>query len=124
MSFLDNNNVSPSGQGTSGNTDIVIQLQGIVSQLSALVQAFNGRIAFGTFTLGAGASTVVQNTAIKGNSFIAWMPTNAAAAALEGSAKCLYRSAISAGTSFTVSTGNGIAAAGTETYSYAIITAL
>ncbi len=117
MSFEDNNGQ----QGSGGNPDIVIQLQSIVSQLSALVQAFSGRLSFGTFTLGAAATTVVQNTAVKGNSYISWVPSNAAASALEGSAKCLYKSTVAAGASFTVATGNAVAAAGTETYDYIII---
>lgn len=119
MSFEDN---ASRASGGSENTDIVIQLQGVVSQLSALVAAFNGRFAFGTFTLAATPTTVIPNTAAKGNSMILLTPMNAAAATLMGSNKSLEVSAISAGTSFTVATASGVAAAGTETFSYTIIT--
>lgn len=122
MSFLDSAGPAALGQGTSGNTDVVIQLQGIVSQLSALVQAFNGRVAFGTFTLAAAATTVIPTTAVKGDSNISWTPTNAAAGTLMGGTKSLYVSAISAGVSFTVATASGVVAAGTETFAYIIVT--
>lgn len=110
------------GQGTAGGTDIVTQLQGIVRQLSAWVQAFQGRITYGSFTLSAAVSTVVPNTAVASNSQIALSATNAAAATLMGSAKSLYTSAVSPGVSFTVATANGVAAVGTETFNYSIQT--
>ena len=108
------------GQGTAGGTDVVTQLQGIVRQLGAWVQAFRGRQLFGTFTLSAAATTTIPNTGVLGNSAISWVPTNAAAATLLSGSKNLYRSAISAGTSFTVATADGTSAAGTETFSYTI----
>lgn len=108
--------------GSAGNQDVVIQLQGIVNQLSALVAAFQGRFTFGTFTFAAAATTVVPNTAVRSNSVIVYTPTNAAAGTLIGSAKSVYTSAISSGTSFTAATASAVAAAGTETFSYAIMT--
>ena len=110
-----------SGAGSMGVSDVVIQLQGIVSQLTALVKAFKGRPTYGTFTLAAAASTTITQPAVQSNSEISLSPTNAAAATLQGSAKALYYT-ITAGTSFTVLTASGGNAAGTETFSYIINT--
>ena len=78
----------------------------------------------GTFTCAANTNTVVTNNAIVSatgsNSTITFTPTNAAAATLMGSSKALYISAKSAGVSFTMTTADGAAAAGTETFSYMI----
>lgn len=126
MSFMDPGmNHGPmgghAGQGSAGVTDAVTALQGIVRQMSAWVQAFSGRMVFGTFTLGAAASTVVTNSAVQSNSYISYTPTNAAAATLMSTSEALYTSAQSHGVSFTVTTADGGAAAGTETFSYIII---
>lgn len=75
---------------------------------------------FGTFTLSAAAATTVTDTNVAANSYIGWTPTNAAAAGVEGSSKKLYISARTAGASFQVTTGDGVAAAGTETFTYVI----
>jgi hypothetical protein len=53
-------------------------------------------------------------------SVITLMPTNAAAATLMSGAKSLYVSTRTAATSFVVSTADGNAAAGTETFEYII----
>jgi hypothetical protein len=74
----------------------------------------------GSFTLGAAATTTVTNANVYSGCRITLTPTNAAAATLMGSAKCLYVSAKTQGTSFAVTTGNGVAAAGTETFDYQI----
>lgn len=118
---MSNQDFNAPGQGTAGATDVVIQLQGIVRQLTAWVQAFNGRLVTGTFTLSAAATTTVAQTAATATSVIQLTPTNAAAATLMGSVKSLYYT-ITPGTSFTVHTANGAAAAGTETFSYLIQT--
>src|SRR5262249_4172264 len=76
--------------------------------------------SIGTFTLAAAASTTINDANVKSMSAILWIPTNAAAGALEGSAKKLYLSARTAGTSFAVATASAAAAAGTEAYVYAI----
>lgn len=107
---------------SAGVTDVVTQLQGIVRQLTALVQAINGRTTFGTFTMPVAASLVVPNTAVKGNSVVSLSPTNISAGTLMGGARSLYISALSAGTSFTVATANAANAAGTETFTYTIET--
>ena len=75
----------------------------------------------GSFTCTAGATTVVSNSNAQAGMRIALYPTNAAAAALQGTAAgaLFFGGTISAGVSFTlVSTGG--AAAGTETFDYAI----
>lgn len=109
-------------QGSAGVTDAVTQLRGIVRQLGACVTAFQGRMVFGTITLDAAADTVVPNTAAQGNSYIIPLPANQDAAQLMGGAQTLWVSAKSPGTSFTFSTANGVAAAGTEIFSYIMIT--
>lgn len=118
----------PPGQGSSGGTDIVTSIQGLIRQFSASNQNMLSLIAaiekvfpltLGSFTLAAAASTVVTQPAIKANSFVVWVPTNAAAGTLLGSAKNLYLSALTAGASFTVTTASGANAAGTETFLYA-----
>lgn len=123
-------NQLPPYQGP-GVSDVVIQLQGIVRQLSSLVTAIgnvvsqlsliaSSKVKKGTFQLGASVSTVVADTSVTGTSEISWSPTNAAAGTLEGSTKKLYLSARSPGVSFTVTTASGVAAAGTETFQYMI----
>jgi hypothetical protein len=109
-------------QGSGAVTDAVTQLQGIVRQLSNWVAAFKGRPTFGTFTLAATATTTITEPATQSNSFINLTATNASAATLMGSNKSLYISAKVAGTSFTVATAAGTNAAGTETFSYTVIT--
>lgn len=74
----------------------------------------------GSFTLGAAATTTVTNSNVYSGCRITLTPTNAAAATLMGSAKCLYVSAKTNKTSFAVTTGDGTAAAGTETFDYQI----
>lgn len=110
------------GQGTAGATDVVTQLQGIVRQLSAWVQVFKGRAAFGSFTMGAAATTVISQPVVASNSIITLTPTNAAAGTLMGSTKSLYISAKTTGVSFTVATASGVVAAGGETFDYSIST--
>lgn len=75
----------------------------------------------GTVALGAAATTVVANTSATASSVVVLTPTNAAAATLMAGAKSLYVSARSAGVSFTLATADGNAAAGTETFAYALI---
>ena len=107
---------------TTGPQDVVIQLQGIVQQLSNLVAATKlaNALTFGTFTMTAGASTIVAQPAAQSNSVIIINPTNAAAATLVR-VNGVFVSAIVSGTSFTVSTDTG-SATGTETFNYLINT--
>ncbi len=113
---------SPSGQGSgqASASDINSTLQGIVRQLAAWVMAFQGRSVYGSFTLAASATTTVTQPAVKANSVVTLSATNAAAATLMGSAKALYVSALTPGASFTVTTASGGAAAGSETFMYAV----
>lgn len=77
----------------------------------------------GTFTWnGAAATTTVNNAGVQATTQVLLIPTNAAAATLIGSNECPYVSSISVGTSFTLSTAAGTAAAGTETFFYILIT--
>jgi hypothetical protein len=125
------------GQGSSGGTDIVTQLQGIVRQLSTsnanintLITSVNALTAAvlatfpritGSFTLAAAASTTVTQTKTAANSVILLIPTDASAATLMGSNKSLYISALTTGASFAVSTASGGNAAGTETFDYIMV---
>lgn len=122
MSFLDSQQPNTTPNQTAGVTDIVTQLQAIVRQLTALRDAFTGRVISGTFTMAAAATSIIIQPATQSNSSILLTPTNASAATLQGSAKALYISVKTPGTSFTVATANAAAAAGTETFSYTINT--
>jgi len=75
----------------------------------------------GTFTCANNTNTVVANVSVTAASLIFIMPTNAAAATLMGAATSLYISAKVVEASFTVTTANAGAAAGTETFNYLII---
>lgn len=101
------------------------QVAAFNTQLTALIAAilavFPTAIFTGSFTLGAAATTVVNNGHVLSSSIIIPFPTNASAATLMGSAKSLYISAKSAGVSFTVATASAGAAAGTETFSYVLV---
>ena len=112
----------PPGQGTAGATDINSTLQGIVRQLGLWVKAFAGRNTFGSFTMAAAATTTVPQPAVEANSNITLTATNASAGTLQGSAKSLFILSKSPGISFTVQTANAAAAAGTETFNYAVQT--
>ncbi len=71
-------------------------------------------------TLAAAATTTVNDTNVTATSMIVLVPTNAAAATLVGGANSPYVSSRSAGASFVISTASGVAAAGTETFTYTI----
>lgn len=102
---------------TNGNL-LVQNISKLITTLTGLLP-FGG--AFGTFTCAASATTTVTDVNVKTNSVILLMPTNAAAGTLQGSAKSLYISTRTLNTSFVVSTASAAAAAGTETFSYIII---
>ena|ERR1700677_4469181 len=117
------------GQGSSGGTDIVTSLQGIIRQLSnanantltliSAIQSVFPRIT-GSFTLAAAATTTVTQPEITATSVVLPFPTNAAAATLMGSAKALYIKTLTPGASFTVETANAANAVGSETFSYIV----
>ena len=112
----------PPGQGTAGITDLVNLLHGILTQLTNWVSAFNERLVYGTFTLGAAATTEVLQPAAQANSQISFTALNASAGTLMGSTESLYLSSINPGVSFTVATASGSNAAGTEQFQYKITT--
>lgn len=98
------------------NMSLLIQtMQGIATSLSALVGQSTG-----TFTMTATATRTVTDVNVKADSIIQLMPTNATAGTLMGGTRSLYVSARSAGVSFTVATASGVAAAGTENFSYLV----
>lgn len=92
----------------------------LLSKLIITIMGIFPRIS-GSFTLAAAATTTVIQTNTAANSIVLLMPTNAAAGTLMGSTKSLYISARTVGASFTVATASGVAAAGTETFSYVIV---
>lgn len=76
----------------------------------------------GTLTLGAAATTQMNNTAVSGSSTRVFLqPSNAAAAALVKTKGDCYVSTKVANSHFIVSTGDGTAAAGTETFDYWLV---
>jgi len=84
----------------------------------ATLSSSNGNV--GSFTFAAASSTDVSNTSVTTDSKIVVFPTNAAAANLVGGPKSPYISAVTPGVGFTVSTGDGTAATGTETFNYLV----
>lgn len=103
-----------------GLGDIATKLQTISQTLSATYSLFQNLFprSTGTFTLSAAATKTVTDANVTTSSFIALMPTNAAAGTLMGSTKSLY--VTTAAGSFVVSTASGVAAAGTETFMYEV----
>lgn len=103
--------------------DVVVALNNANRNSSLLVQTMSSILPriMGTFTLSAAANTTVTQPAVKANSVLQWWPNNSSAATLVGSTKNIYPSAISAGSYFIMSTANGTAAAGTETFQYTIV---
>ncbi len=93
----------------------------LMAKLITVISALFPR-SIGTFTMAAAASKVVTDANVTTSSFISLMPTNAAAGTLMGSTKSLYVT-LAAGT-FTVTTASGVAAAGTETFTYSVTSIL
>lgn len=111
---------APSGASL---TDLATNGKNLNLNISALISAIQSifpRVS-GTFTLAAAATTTVTQTAITATSIIVFTPTSASAGTLQGSVKCLYLSARTAGASFTVATASGGNAAGTETFQYFVV---
>jgi hypothetical protein len=141
VSVINNKLIGSHATGTginveSGSTDCTVSSNDL-SGLSALsnsakftdngtrTQKFNNKLGLdpliSAFTMGAAVSTTVNNSnAVSPTTIILW-PTNAAAATLVSGANSPYISAVVAGTSFTVSTAGGGAAAGTETFGYQMV---
>lgn len=125
------NGTGPPGAGIYGGlsgadlSKIALNGQQLLVQMGNLINALTNILpfsgAFGSFTCGAAATTTVTNSSVAINSVIFLMPTNAAAGTLMGSAKSLYVSARTAGTSFAVTTASAAAAAGTETFQFLVV---
>lgn len=105
----------------AGISDLVSTIKGAVQNLSQINQTLQDALPriTGTFTLSAGTTTVVTQTAIAANGIVHWDATNATAALTVRTAG-LYLSAVTSGASFSVSTQSGTAA-GTETFNYIAI---
>lgn len=93
------------------------QTLGLIAQ--ALQNAFPLSAYTGKFTCTAAATTSVTDAHCKATSVVIPFQANAAAATLQGSAKCLYPTAGNG--SFTVTTASGGSAAGTEIFNYLIV---
>ena len=109
-------------QSSEGLGDLVNATKNVALNLGAQVQATNAlttalnAVSTGVFTCSTASSLSITDASVKGSSKIALQPTNAAAGTLQGSAKCLYVSAVGTG-SFTVATASSTPA-GTETFAY------
>jgi hypothetical protein len=122
-----NTSFAGQNQGSSSVGDVVTALKGVTSQLSsngALLQQLISILGaafpriIGTFTMPAANTAIIPNTGVQANAGISFTALNASATALMGSSKQLYVSSISPGVSFTVNTGDGTNAAGTEIIQY------
>lgn len=113
--------LSGAGAGLAAAGTIGLKVVSPSAGVTALrgINTANGPL--GTFTASAAATTTVNNSSVTASSQIFLFPTNAAAGTLMGAATAFYVSAKVAGTSFTVSTANGGAAAGTETFAYLML---
>lgn len=108
-----------------GSLQDLVSVQGNgVRYLGQLVLLFQKLLpkATGSFTMTAAATLSVAEPRVQANSIVQLIPTNAAAGTLQGSAKFLYVSAVSAGVGFTVATANAANAAGTEIFTYVATT--
>lgn len=114
-------NLTGRDANTSEIVTALVSSNRISSEILKTLQQLFPRVS-GSFTMSATDSQSVSEANVAGNSIIQLIPTNASAAVLQGSNECLYVSAISPGVSFTVSTGAGTNAAGTETFAYLITT--
>lgn len=108
------------GTGSGDATVVISTLQNIARQMGLWVQAFNGRIVGGTFTLSAATTTIVSQANVQAGSVILPFATNATAA-LTVRTLGLYISAKTAASTFSVSCQNG-SALGTETFGYILFT--
>lgn len=113
---------------TAGEKAALAGTSGAPSASNKYVTNQDPRLGFaarGTFTLDAAAATVVPETAVTADCSIGLpTPLNAAAATLMGSAQHLYVDPADyvVGVSFTVRTGDGTPAAGTEQFGYRVFT--
>lgn len=104
----------------TATTAIDAAIAAAAASIVTALQATFPRVT-GNFTLSAATTKVVTETHTTASSVIMIMPTNASAATLMGSSKSLYISALSAGASFTVHTGDNTNAASGETFNYIMV---
>lgn len=105
-----------------GDTDVGYVIDGGTTPRGSFFGNVTGDASlFGTFTLANAATTVVNNMNIMANSQVIFFPANTQAGTETLVTGSIWVSAISAGVSFTVSTGNGVAAVGNENFAYWII---
>lgn len=93
----------------------IVPINGKITDLSTT----NGPV--GSFTCAAAATTTINNTCVTANSLIFLQAVGFTAGALQGSSKHLIILSRSNGVSFTVSTADSTAAAGTEGFQYWIV---
>jgi hypothetical protein len=113
--------VSPGTTPIGGSLqDLVSNIKSGVNYLGQLVVIWKAVLprATGTFTMSAAATKAIAETRVQANSIVTLNPANAAAGTLQGSAKYLYVSSVTAGVGFSVATSNATNAAGTEVFSY------
>jgi len=119
--WLTPSNAPAAGQTPGQVNDISTKLQIGNQILARMLDLFTNLFprSNGTFTMAASASKTITDANVKTTSVIPLTATNAAAGTLMGSAKSLY---VTAGNgSFTVTTASGVAAAGSETFSYSVL---
>lgn len=107
-------------QLATNSSQMLVQMGNLIQALTNLLP-FSG--AIGSFTSTAGSTTTVADATVQATSHIDLTPTNAAAATLDSAATAYYVSARTVGVSFTLTTANAGAAAGTETWTYQITNA-
>lgn len=115
--------MSDQGGPVGGNMqDLVSKQQQLVIYAGKLVQILTNLFprVVGSFTMAAAATTTVANTDVQSGAIIQLVPSNAAAATLQGSTKYVYPSVVNGGTGFVVATASGGNAVGTETFSYIV----
>jgi hypothetical protein len=108
---------------SAGATDVVTQLQNIVTKLTGLIAATNAvakalanRAVLGAFTATAGTSSVIAQPAVQSQSTVSIVPMNSAASTLVQAHGYFITNSVGVG--FTVTFGAG--AAGTETFNYIV----
>ena len=107
----------PSGGGMG--SAMLTALQNVVTAINGLASTLTAaRVQVrGSFVLTGGSpSTVVAQIAVASGSTIVCFPLNAVAATTP-----IYLNSKNAGVGFTVSTGSGSNAAGTESYAYVVL---
>jgi hypothetical protein len=110
---------------SGGNIDGVMKQQAAIGLLGELVRAF--RTAFptkwsiGAFTCAAAVTTTVNDINVTATAHITLTALNVAAANMAAGVTAPYVSARTPGVSFAISTANGAAAAGTEQFSYHVV---